>query len=437
MKKLRSNGFQAFLVGGSVRDFLLGIEPHDYDVATNALPEEVLKVFRDQRVISEWMNHGTVTVIVNGERIETTTFRSDGEYVDQRHPLEVKLGVSLIEDLKRRDFTINAIACDEYGKIYDPFCGVNDLKDKIIRCVGNADMRFGEDALRIMRALRFAAVYGFDIEEQTGEAIHNRKQLLDNIAIERIFSEFSIMLCGKYAGRVILGFSDVLSVFIPQLEEHKGFYWNDGNQRQNSLKHLSRAVDAVSPVLTLRLAMFFHDIAKPLCTEKTEKDYNNNYSIYAQKSSVMAARILKSLKAPSKLIKSVETLIKYQYYDCDENRISIKRLMRKIGAENVVAIFKEIRRADILAQDMEDHSESLGHIERCAELCSSIVEKNDCISVSQLDINGNDLISVGFENGRNIGLILERLLDEVIEEKVPNQKQRLLERAQSLQKTGQ
>lgn len=431
MDKLNKNGFEAYAVGGCVRNSLLGMEPKDYDVATNALPDDMCRIFSDNKIITNGIKHGTVTVVVEGEHIETTTFRSDGEYIDCRHPETVNLGVTLEEDLKRRDFTVNAMAYSKQAGVIDLFGGREDLNNKLIRCVGNPDKRFGEDALRIMRALRFASVYGFDIEDETAESIHKNRLLLTNIAAERIFSELSLLLCGKGAGNILLSFGDVLSVFIPQIMPCINMFLTGQKHMQTLWTHTARAVDAVAPILELRLAMLLHDIGKPEC-KTVDNNGTESYPFHSQKSAETACGILKSLKAPTKLISQVKTLVEYHDFDCEENETSIKRLMSKIGGENTLLIFSEIRRADIMAQSDFNQEKRIRHIEKCADICRNLIDENACISIPQLDISGNDLINIGFEKGQALGAALNRLLDEVIDGNVPNEKQRLLEFAEAL-----
>ena len=427
--KLCENGFNAYAVGGCVRNSLMGISPKDYDVATNALPQDMQRVFAEERVITTGLKHGTITVLIDGEAIEATTFRADGEYSDCRHPQNVTFGVSLKEDLMRRDFTVNAMAYGKDGSIIDPFGGRNDLKNKLIRCVGEPDKRFGEDALRIMRALRFAAVYGFKIEESTAESIHKNKRLLNRIAVERIFSELSLLLCGKAAAEILLRFGDVLAVVIPEIEPCINLYLPRENHRQTLWEHITKAVDAVPPSLTLRLTMLLHDIAKPNCDVKEEKCICEQSSYHAVKSAEIAENVLKSLRAPSRLISQVTTLIKYHDYASFETEASIKTLMSKIGCENALLIFSEVRKADILAQIGYDRERRLKHTENCAAICKRLIEQNACVSIRQLAVNGGELLRLGYK-GKEVGEMLSLLLNEVISGRLQNEKTALLEFAE-------
>lgn len=427
--KLCKNGFNAFAVGGCVRDSLMGIAPKDYDVATDALPQDMQRIFADERVVTTGLKHGTITVIINGEAIEATTFRSDGEYSDCRHPEKVILGVSLEDDLARRDFTVNAMAYGKDGGIIDPFGGRIDLKNKLIRCVGQPDRRFGEDALRIMRALRFASVYGFKIEESAAVSIHKNKGLLKRIADERIFSELSLMLCGKAATEILLNYGDVLAVVIPEIKPCLNLYLPGANHRQTLWSHISKAVGVVSPKPELRLAMLLHDIAKPSVKNERVERACESRSLHAIKSADSAADILMALRAPSRLVNYVTTLIKYHDYDCLETEASVKLLMSEIGGENALMIFREVRRADILAQNGGDREQRLKHTENCAEICQRLIKQNACVSVRQLAINGGELLKLGF-TGKRVGEMLRLLLSEVISGRLQNEKTALLEYAE-------
>ena len=422
---LLKSGFEAYAVGGCVRDSLLGIEPKDYDVTTNALPQDIKRVFSSCKTVDTGIKHGTVSVIAGGEIIEVTSYRSDGEYLDCRRPESVSFGVSLDEDLMRRDFTVNAMAYSEKTGVVDPFGGREDIENKLIRCVGNPDKRFGEDALRILRALRFASVYGFSIENDTAKSIHRNKRLLKHIASERIFSELTRLLCGSSAGDIILGFCDVFSVFIPQLEQCRELFLCGENHRQTLIYHIARAVDAVYPKPELRLAMLLHDIAKPLC-ESADENGKQCFNPHSKPSADIAREILTSLKAPSRLIAQVEILVEYHDFKCNADEREIKRLMRKIGRQNTLLIFSEIRRADITAQNGADKKHRLEYINRCAEIAQRLIDENACVSLSGLAVNGGDIIALGVKEGRGVGKILDILLNRVIDGTLENEKETLL-----------
>lgn len=430
LSALERSGFEAYAVGGCVRNYLLGIKPKDYDVATSALPDDILRVFDGFKSITNGIKHGTVTVVVDGEQVEVTTFRADGEYKDCRHPNAVHLGVSLKEDLSRRDFTVNAIAYSPKSGIIDPFGGAEDIKRRVLRCVGEPDKRFSEDALRIMRALRFSAQYSFEIDCDTARSIHENKGLLKKIAVERIFTELSLLLCGDFAGKILCEYSDVFSVFIPQLEACNTLFLTGENHRQSLLEHIARSVDAVSPSLDLRLAMLLHDIAKPLCIVQG-KDGQQIFPNHGEKSAELAGEILKRLRAPAELTKKVCLLCKYHDVHC-ETEIEIKRLMRDIGSETVLKILSEVRRADILAQNGCDKEKRLKRLSHSARLCRELIDNHACVSLKQLKISGDDLLSLGYSRGIALGQALSLLLDEVIEGKLVNDKDSLIIRSKEL-----
>ncbi|MBQ8613726.1 MAG: hypothetical protein IJ416_05870, partial [Ruminiclostridium sp.] len=262
IEQLNNSGFEAFAVGGCVRDSLLGITPKDYDITTNAHPDEVKTCLSGYRIIDTGIDFGTVTVISEGEPIEVTTYRVDGDYNDNRRPESVSFTSRLAEDLKRRDFTVNAMAFNPSTGLTDLFGGQEDLKSGIIRAIGNPTERFNEDGLRIMRALRFASYYGFTIEENTSRAVHNCRDLLKNIAVERIAVEFNKLLCGS-CGAVLREYPDVFSVFIPELFACVGFEQRTKYHNRDVYEHIIATVEAIEPMKHLRLAMLFHDIGKP------------------------------------------------------------------------------------------------------------------------------------------------------------------------------
>ena len=429
MNRLNNAGFKAYAVGGCVRNFLMGKAAKDFDVATNAMPESILNIFADCKTVTNGIKHGTVTVIVHGEPIETTAFRRDGKYLDCRRPMSVSFCSELSEDLKRRDFTVNAMAYSDDEGVIDYFGGLQDIKRGLIRCVGEPDERFGEDALRIMRALRFASVYGFSVEEKTALSIHKNKRLLNNISAERIYLEFVQTLCGKAAARVLDEFRDVFAVIIPQLEPCFDFFLYGKNHRQTLWEHMIRAVDKVGPKPELRLAMLLHDIAK---TSGKASGKLKSCSVHAEMSADIAGAILTGLKASRKLIDKVMLLINYHDYPLNGGESSVKRLMGMVGKENALLILSQIRRADIAAQNEVGKEKRLEKLKEYEDMCRNFISTGVCVDISGLDINGDDLISSGFESGRNIGVILNSLLDAVIDGRVENKRESLLSYAENI-----
>ncbi len=421
--RLSGAGYCAYAVGGCVRDYLMQAQAKDYDVATNALPDEILSIFSDCRSITNGIKHGTVTVIADGEQIEVTTFRKDGLYTDCRRPESVAFGVELADDLGRRDFTVNAMAYNEAEGIVDPFGGRRDISDKVIRCVGEPDKRFNEDALRIMRALRFASVCGFSVEEKTAESIHRNRELLKKIAAERIFPELTAALCGCGAVCVLDKFRDVFAVIIPAIRPCFDYYLSGDNHGQTLWEHMLRAIKAVEPREELRLAALLHDIAKPRLI--SDGNPESGGSAHAGESAELAEHILRALKAPRRIIDRVKILINYHDYPCDDGR-SVKRLMRDIGGENALLVLSQIRRADIEAQNGLDKQKRLERLKKCENMCREFMSSKACVSIGSLDISGDDLISVGFARGKTIGAALSYLLDAVIDGGVENKKDMLL-----------
>ena len=304
---LKSKGFEAFLIGGSVRDFVMGLPIGDIDITTNATPDEVKQVFADFRVIETGIKHGTVTVLINDEPLEITTYRSEGTYSDNRHPDSVVFSTSLADDVVRRDFTMNGIAFDFDNGFCDLVGGLPDIKNKTIRCIGNAETRFREDALRILRAMRFSSVLDFEIDTETKNAIHKCKDLLKNISAERIREEFIKLICGKNSYNVLQEFSDVVCVFIPEICECVGFQQKNRHHCFDVYTHTLKAVEKSSQNPIIRLALFFHDIGKPSVAHFDEKGEQHYYS-HPKKSAEMTEKIMTALRFDNDTKNKVVTL---------------------------------------------------------------------------------------------------------------------------------
>lgn len=426
---LESACYEAYVVGGCVRDALMGIEPHDYDVTTSAEPQEVKSVFKDYVVIETGIKHGTVTLLMESYPIEITTFRTEGEYIDGRHPSEVFFAKSLEEDLARRDFTVNAMACDINGETHDYFGGKEDLKKGIIRAVGKAESRFEEDALRIMRALRFAAVTGFEIEPETAEAARKCKELLTKISGERLREELIKLLCGKNAKKIILEYWDILAVFMPELAQLKGFQQKNPYHIYDVLEHTAVAVDNVRNDPILRLGAFFHDIGKPLCFTVDEAGVGHFYG-HSHVSEEIARNIMNKLKFDNETKGKVLQLVKYHDVPIEEKTGSVKRALNKYSVSGFFDLL-EIKRADNLAQNpcCRGRMTKLDELKKIAE---EIIEQEQCFSLKDLAVNGKDLINLGLRPGKELGETLNLLLEAVIEEQVPNEKTKLLELVQKI-----
>ena len=428
---LQSNGHTAYVVGGAVRDALMGKEPHDWDVTTSALPQETLECFKDFRTIETGLKHGTVTVIVDGMSLEITTYRIEKGYSDNRHPDKVEFTDRVEDDLSRRDFTVNAIAYSPVKGFADPFGGQDDIKKEIIRCVGNADKRFGEDALRILRALRFSAVLGFEIDSETADSIHRNFRLLKNISVERIFVELSKLLCGKAAGRILREYEDVIFFILPELEPMKGCVQNHERHIYDVWGHTVTAVESVEPVPELKFAMLFHDSGKPECKTTDSKGIDHFYS-HGKVSKKIAHDILTRLKTSVKFRNHVCNLV--EYHDFLPDRISVKtykKYIGKLGMDTVKQLFS-VRTADIMAQNPEFHAESLRENETGLRILDEIENEVPCFTISDLAISGRELAAAGIEPSPEMGRILQILLDEVMDGKLENKPQALLERALQL-----
>ena len=422
--RLQNAGFEAFAVGGCVRDSLLGFTPHDWDICTSAKPEQIKACFEDFNTIDIGIKHGTVAIIVDKEPFEVTTYRVDGEYRDNRHPESVTFTSNLREDLARRDFTVNAIAYnDEYG-IADFYGGESDLRNRLIRCVGNPDERFREDALRIRRALRFASCYSFSIENKTAAAIHRNSELLNNIAAERIQSELVRLLCGDGAEDIFNGFRDVFAVFIPELAETFDFDQKNKHHRYDVFHHITHSVGLIESDPVLRLTMLFHDIAKPrVCT--TDKHGSRHFKGHQLVSADIAREVLSRLRFPTDTIETCVTLIICHDVRFNGTLAQVKRVLNKIGVENMRRLFK-VQYADTLSQSDYLRGEKLAKIDTAKAQFEQIMAENQCFSLKQLAVNGRDIIDMGVTGGKQIGRLLNLLLDSVIDGTLPNEKAALL-----------
>ena len=426
LSRFEENEFEAYIVGGCVRDFLMGRVPSDYDITTNATPVEVKRLFTDCKVIETGIKHGTVTVIINSVCVEITTYRIDGKYLDNRRPEEVIYTSSLEEDLERRDFTINAMAYSESQGIVDYFGGLEDINERKIRAVGDANKRFKEDALRIMRAIRFSAVLGFDIEKKTSKAIKENALLLSNIAKERIAVELNKIVCAdRY--EVFLEYIDVFSVFIPELKN--GYMFNQNNKYHiyDVLTHCLKAMINIEPVVHLRLAALLHDVEKPSTYTVDDEGVGHFYG-HCEKSADTAKKILRRLRYDNFTRDRIYILVKYHDSEIVLSKKNVKRWLAKLGVD----VFKELillKRADNFAQapEVRDRQKYYDEVDDIAE---QIILEQCVLSISDLDIDGKDLLEFGVKEGKDIGRILEILLEEVLEENIENKKEQLLVVAQ-------
>lgn len=425
---LKSKGFEAFLIGGSVRDFVMGLPIGDIDITTNATPDEVKQVFADFRVVETGIKHGTVTVLINNEPLEITTYRSEGTYSDNRHPDSVVFSDSLADDVVRRDFTMNGIAYDFDNGFCDLVGGLQDIKNKTIRCIGDAETRFREDALRILRAMRFSAVLGFEIETETKNAIHKCKNLLKNISAERIREEFTKLICGKNAYNVLQEFSDVITVFIPEIRECIGFEQKNRHHCFDVYTHTLKAVEKSSQNSIIRLALFFHDIGKPSVAHFDEKGEQHYYS-HPKKSAETTEKIMTRLRFDNDTKNKVVTLVKMHDSPIMVNNMTnpdrrrLKKIMSQIGSDLIFDLI-EIKCCDNSAQNPQ-YFRGENFYKQTRDIVNEIINEKECFSIKHLAIDGNDLIALGFK-GKKIGETLEKCLTAVIDGKVENEKDKLI-----------
>ncbi len=419
---LHKAGYEAYAVGGCVRDMIMGRACQDTDITSSALPEEVKDVFSDFRTVDTGIKHGTVTVIINGTPLEITTYRIEKGYSDGRHPDKVIFTRNLEEDLKRRDFTVNSIAYSPEKGFIDPFGGKEDIKRKIIRCVGNPTERFTEDSLRILRGLRFSSVLGFEIEENTAEAMRECKELLNSVSKERIFSELSKLLCGKNVREIIVNYSDILEVILPEVRGMKDFDQHNFHHIYDILTHTAVVTESIPPVPHLRFAALFHDCGKTECFSLDEKGIGHFYS-HPSISARKADKALMRLKSDTKTREKVVKLVKVHDTPIEESERIIKKRLHSMGDELFFDLIK-LQRADTKGLSPEFHDREK-HFDTLEKMAKQIIENEECFSLKDLNINGNDLIKEGF-SGKEIGTALSSALEAVIDGKLKNEKDELI-----------
>lgn len=427
---LQSAGFEAYAVGGCVRDSLLGKTPNDWDITTSAKPEDMKSVFADFHCIDTGIKHGTVTVVIDGEPLEITTFRLDGEYEDNRHPKSVTFTSNLGADLGRRDFTVNAMAYSKKTGTVDLFGGQNDLKNKIIRCVGDPDRRFNEDALRILRALRFASALDFEIEEKTAQSLLKNRALLGNISEERISKELLKLVCGKGAKRILTDFAPVLFEILPELQPMYKNSHDNPHHCYDIYEHTLIAVESIDPEPTLRFAMLLHDCGKPAVKKFDENGFAHFYG-HQRISAEISAQILARLKVSNKFRDEILFLVSnHDRWELYENTEKMPRYLSKFGLDGVLNLLK-VMRADVLAQSPE-YRYRLDQIADAEETAKNLAAQKPCLSLSELQINGRTLMDIGIPQGRQLGAVLAQLLDEVIDGVTKNTQEALSTRAREI-----
>lgn len=410
----------AYVVGGCVRDSMLGKIPHDWDICTSAKPGAVLALMAEHgiKTIETGLQHGTVTAMIGDESYEITTFRVDGEYSDNRRPDNVSFVDCIDIDLSRRDFTINAMAYNEREGLVDPFGGYGDLCNHRLSCVGHPNDRFKEDGLRIMRALRFAATYGFYIENNTAAAIHRHKDLLNNIAAERIQSELTRMLCGEGALDILLEYSDVMAVIIPELEPCIGFDQNNRYHIYNVYDHIAHAVANYRGTdISIKMALLLHDIGKPRCY--TEDHNGGHFHGHGVISHHMAKDILERLRFDNKTKEEVLTLVLYHDSKLHPGTRIVKRWLNRIGPETLNKLIF-VRIADVYAHSEINRESRRDDALGVKLIMKDILAQQQCFTLKDLAIGGRDILNLGLEPGPMVGMILNQLLDKVIEGEIEN-----------------
>lgn len=424
-------GFEAYAVGGCVRDSILGREPQDWDITTSARPEQVKSLFL--RTVDTGLQHGTVTVLLGNESFEVTTFRIDGKYEDSRHPTEVIFTPSLEEDLKRRDLTINAMAYNDSRGLVDIYGGMEDIRRKVIRCVGKPGERFEEDALRILRAIRFSAQMGYSIDTETRDAISVSAPSLKNISAERIQVELVKLMTSPHPDRLREAYLyGVTKVFFPEFDLAMETPQDHPHHCYSVGEHILHSLLEIEPDKVFRLAMLFHDIGKPAAITRDLSGITHFHG-HAKFSADMARQIMRRLKFDNDTCNMVCKLVLYHDYgdDLEPDLRILRRAVNKIGEDAFPGLFL-VKRADILAQSGYLRQEKLDRLERWKELYQELKEKRQCVSLKTLAITGDDLIGLGMKPGKEIGDMLDRLLEQVLEEPERNKKEYLLGQAEKM-----
>lgn len=427
MDRLESAGYQAWCVGGCVRDSLLGRTPGDWDMTTDALPQETMALF-GERAIPTGLRHGTVTVRTETGPIEVTTFRVDGAYQDHRRPDSVQFTRSLEEDLRRRDFTVNAMAVDRRGQLQDPFGGRADLEAGVLRCVGEPERRFQEDALRILRGMRFASVLGFELEDATARGLHRCRELLGEIAPERIWKELLGLLTGANAPEVLRAFPDVMGVFWPEILDMVGFPQQNIHHCYDVWEHTLHALEAVPPQAELRLTVLLHDVGKPKCfTQDTQG--NGHFYGHPAVSAAMAEEMLRRLRADNATRETVVRLVAWHDRNIPRTDAGVAKALSELGEQDLRRLLL-VKRADNLAQAPAFRDTQL-EIRKAEMILDHLLAEDACVSLKQLSVNGKDLTDLGLA-GKAVGQTLQALLGAVIAGEVPNSRDALLKLAPEL-----
>ncbi len=428
LKLLENSGFKAYAVGGCIRDILMEKVPNDWDMTTSSSPTETMQVFEGYRVIPTGIKHGTVTVIIDGNPIEITTMRVDGEYHDNRHPENVEFTSDIIKDLSRRDFTTNAIAYNHTDGLIDPFNGQKDIDAGIIRCVGTPDERFNEDALRIIRALRFASVLNFNIDTETADSIHKNAELINNVANERIRVELIKLLQGDGVEKILTEYKDIFFTIIPELAELDGFEQRTPFHIYDIWTHTAKVVANVKNTKELRVAALLHDIGKP------QKFYLDDKSIahfkgHPELSAEMSVDILKRLRFSNAEIEQIYEIITLHDTRPNGNKHRIAKLCSKYSPETV-KLTLELMRGDAAGKNPKFYDADIKSYELAERQIREIENEKLCLKLTDLDTDGKEMSALGFK-GKEIGTVLDKLLELVLEEKINNNKADLTKAAKN------
>ena len=420
---LNAHGFEAYAVGGCVRDSILGRKPQDWDITTNAKPHEIKGIF--EKTVDTGIKHGTVTVLAMGQSFEVTTYRIDGEYKDNRRPETVQFTSSLDDDLKRRDFTINSIACHPVEGIIDPFGGMHDIERKIIRTVGNPDARFHEDALRMLRAIRFSAQLDFDITEDTFESIKRNHHLIKNISQERIRDELTRLILSDHPLRMVqMRDTGILRHILPEFDVCFDVAQNHPYHIYDVGFHTLHALTAIEPTYILRWTMLLHDIGKAV-TKTTDNNNIDHFYGHPEKSAELSRKLLGRLKFDTRSTEIICKLIRFHDMDIKPAPRSVRKAVKTVG-DDIFADLIKVQEADRRAQNPEKLPPRLKMLDEIKAVYREIKESNQCLSLKELAIDGSDLLDAGFSQGPQIGKVLDRLLDAVIDNPELNTRENLI-----------
>ena len=432
INNLQLHGYEAFAVGGCVRDSILARRPQDWDITTSAKPEEIKKLFR--RTIDTGIEHGTVTVLFGKDSFEVTTYRIDGAYEDSRHPKEVQFTNRLEEDLRRRDFTINAMAYNDQVRLVDVFGGMQDLNHHLIRCVGDPEERFSEDALRILRAVRFSAQLNFPIESATADAIRKLAPNLQNISAERIQAELVKLLVSPHPERIRDAYElGLTKVILPEWDAMEGVAQNTPHHKYDVAEHTLRALKNVKRDKILRLTMLFHDMGKPMM-KTTDENGRDHFRGHALVSEELARSIMHRLKFDNETIRTVTKLVCYHDYRMEATPANVRRAMNRIGVE-LFPYYLAVRLADAKSQSTYMRREKIENIVEMRRLYQEIIKirnlykqilmENQCVTLRQLAVSGRELMELGMKPGRELGAMLSELLEYVLDDPERNTKENL------------